>query len=63
MTPLIGAPLPPETCAHLRDIPDYDRDGSSFISHGHRDLGAPAGGRTGGTGGCDFVLDDPVACR
>jgi glycerophosphoryl diester phosphodiesterase len=32
------APLPPATCAALRDIPDYDRVGASFISHEGRDL-------------------------
>ena len=32
------APLAPETCDHLRDIPDYDRTLSSFISHEAADL-------------------------
>jgi len=32
------APLPPETCDALRPIPDYDRTGSSFISHEAADL-------------------------
>lgn len=31
-------PLPEETCARLREIPDYDRLGCSFISHDWRDL-------------------------
>ena len=31
-------PLSAETCAHLRDIPDFDRTGSSFISHEANDL-------------------------
>ena len=32
-------PLPRDVCAHLRRIPDYDRTGSSFISHEAADLG------------------------
>ncbi len=32
------ATLPPETCARLRAIPDYDRVGASFVSHEGRDL-------------------------
>lgn len=39
--PADWAPLPPETCARLRDIPDYDRTLSSFISHEAADLAAP----------------------
>jgi glycerophosphoryl diester phosphodiesterase len=35
------APLPPAICAALRDIPDYDRVGASFISHEGRDLQRP----------------------
>ncbi len=35
------APLPPDTCALLRDIPDYAATGSSFISHEARDLARP----------------------
>lgn len=35
------APLPCETCDVLRDIPDYDRVGASFISHEGRDLARP----------------------
>ncbi|MEM7520959.1 MAG: glycerophosphodiester phosphodiesterase family protein [Pseudomonadota bacterium] len=31
-------PLPPETCDHLREIPDYDRVGACFISHEVSDL-------------------------
>ncbi|MFK7835169.1 MAG: glycerophosphodiester phosphodiesterase family protein [Sulfitobacter sp.] len=31
-------PLPPATCDHLRDIPDYDRVGACFISHEVDDL-------------------------
>ncbi|MGV8950045.1 MAG: glycerophosphodiester phosphodiesterase family protein [Cypionkella sp.] len=34
------APLPAETCARLRAIPDYDRTQSSFISHEAADLGS-----------------------
>lgn len=33
--------LPAATCDTLRGIPDYDRVGASFISHGKRDLGSP----------------------
>ncbi len=35
------APLPVEVCDRLRDIPDYDATGSSFISHEGRDLARP----------------------
>ena len=35
------APLPAQTCAHLREIPDYDRTLSSFISHEAADLARP----------------------
>ncbi len=35
------APLAPATCDHLRDIPDYDRTLSSFISHEAADLTRP----------------------
>jgi glycerophosphoryl diester phosphodiesterase len=31
-------PLPAQTCAVLRDIPDYDRLGASFVSHEAEDL-------------------------
>ncbi len=31
-------PLDPATCANLREIPDYDRTGSTFISHQGNDL-------------------------
>lgn len=34
-----SAPIPPETCDRLRQIPDYARTGSSFISHEAADLG------------------------
>lgn len=39
--PTDWAPLAPETCDHLRDIPDYDRTLSSFISHEAADLARP----------------------
>ncbi len=39
--PADWAPLPPETCARLRDIPDYDATGASFISHEAADLARP----------------------
>jgi glycerophosphoryl diester phosphodiesterase len=35
------APLPAETCDLLRDIPDFDATGASFISHEARDLARP----------------------
>ena len=35
------APLAPATCDRLRDIPDYDRTLSSFISHEAADLSRP----------------------
>jgi len=35
------APLPASVCDHLRDIPDYDRTGASFISHEGPDLARP----------------------
>ncbi len=35
------APLPAPICDHLRGIPDYDRTGSSFISHEAADLARP----------------------
>jgi len=34
-------PLPRETCDRLRDIPDYERTGSCFISHEFDDLARP----------------------
>lgn len=34
-------PLDAQTCARLREIPDIDRTGSSFISHFHKDLDRP----------------------
>ncbi len=37
--PIDWHPLPPETCAALREIPDYDRTEASFISHEAPDLG------------------------
>lgn len=35
------APLPVATCDRLRDIPDYDRVGATFISHEVTDLARP----------------------
>ena len=35
------APLDPQTCARLRDIPDYERTKASFISHEAADLARP----------------------
>ena len=32
------APVPPEVCARLREIPDFDRVAASFISHQGNDL-------------------------
>lgn len=40
-TPLEWKPLSEETCAILRQIPDYDRTQSSFISHEAADLDRP----------------------
>ena len=34
-------PLPKATCDRLRDIPDYQRVGASFISHEAADLDRP----------------------
>jgi glycerophosphoryl diester phosphodiesterase len=34
-------PLPEQTCAHLREIPDYERVGACFISHEMDDLERP----------------------
>ncbi|MFN4155093.1 MAG: glycerophosphodiester phosphodiesterase family protein [Paracoccaceae bacterium] len=39
--PADWAPLPAEVCEHLRDIPDFDRVGASFISHQGNDLTRP----------------------
>jgi glycerophosphoryl diester phosphodiesterase len=39
--PADWAPVAPEVCDRLRDIPDYDRTGACFISHEARDLGRP----------------------
>ncbi|MCX7286325.1 MAG: glycerophosphodiester phosphodiesterase family protein [Rhodobacterales bacterium] len=39
--PVQNAPIPAEVCDHLREIPDYDRTRSSFISHQVTDLGRP----------------------
>lgn len=35
------APLAPETCERLRDIPDFERLGASFLSHEASDLTRP----------------------
>ncbi len=35
------APLPEDTCARLRDVPDYEATGSSFVSHEAADLSRP----------------------
>lgn len=39
--PVLNAPIPAEVCDWLRDIPDYDRTQSSFISHQASDLARP----------------------
>ncbi|WP_101340093.1 glycerophosphodiester phosphodiesterase family protein [Cereibacter azotoformans] len=39
--PADWAPVPPETCAQLRAIPDYERVEASFISHEAADLARP----------------------
>lgn len=35
------APVPPARCAELREIPDYQRCGASFVSHDAADLDRP----------------------
>ena len=39
--PALNAPIPAEVCDRLREIPDYDRTQSSFISHQASDLARP----------------------
>ncbi len=39
--PAKSAPIPEAVCTALRDIPDFDRTLSSFISHKAADLGRP----------------------
>lgn len=39
--PVQNAPIPAEVCDYLREIPDYDRTHSSFISHQASDLARP----------------------
>jgi glycerophosphoryl diester phosphodiesterase len=39
--PAVWAPLPTAVCDRLRDIPDYETVGASFISHEWRDLARP----------------------
>ena len=39
--PVLNAPIPADVCAYLREIPDYDRTQSSFISHQVSDLARP----------------------
>lgn len=39
--PEVWLNLPAETCERLRDIPDYDRIGATFISHEASDLARP----------------------
>lgn len=39
--PVQNAPISAEVCAYLREIPDYDRTNSSFISHQASDLARP----------------------
>jgi glycerophosphoryl diester phosphodiesterase len=39
--PVDWAPLPPDVCDALRDIPDYDRVQAAFISHEAADLTRP----------------------
>ncbi|MFT4961026.1 MAG: glycerophosphoryl diester phosphodiesterase [Paracoccaceae bacterium] len=36
-----GWPMSAATCARLREIPDFDSSGASFISHEAKDLGRP----------------------
>jgi glycerophosphoryl diester phosphodiesterase len=37
--PILNAPISAEVCAYLREIPDYDRTESNFVSHQVSDLG------------------------
>ncbi|MEO8242414.1 MAG: glycerophosphodiester phosphodiesterase family protein [bacterium] len=37
----LSAPIPPAICDRLREIPDYDPTGCTFISHRHTDLDQP----------------------
>lgn len=39
--PVVNAPIPADVCEYLREIPDYDRTQSSFISHQVSDLDRP----------------------
>lgn len=39
--PADWAPLPRSVCSHLRDIPDFETCGASFISHEATDLARP----------------------
>lgn len=39
--PVLNAPIPAEVCDYLREIPDYDRTRSCFISHQVSDLRRP----------------------
>lgn len=39
--PAAWAPLPARVCERLREIPDFDRSGASFISHKAADLTRP----------------------
>ncbi len=39
--PVLNAPISAEVCAYLREIPDFDRTGASFISHQVSDLSRP----------------------
>lgn len=39
--PDLDSPIPAAVCDHLREIADYDRTRSSFISHQATDLGRP----------------------
>jgi glycerophosphoryl diester phosphodiesterase len=39
--PADWAPVPASVCDHLREIPDFDRVGASFISHQSSDLTRP----------------------
>lgn len=49
--PLVWAPLAPAICGRLREIPDYDRSRSSFVSHEASDLDRPRVAEIAAAGG------------
>lgn len=59
------APLPPEICARLREIPDYARSEASFISHEAGDLDRPRVAEIAAEGGAIlcWTITSPEAER